>query len=289
MNSPIGIGVRAKGIALALGKVFGRFSPLPPQPSKLTPRIGVALGGGFARGVAHIGVLRVLERNNIPIHCIAGVSAGSIIAAAYASGTPLDELERLARSMRFKDVAGWSLNFLGLASSDRMEIFLDRALRARRFEELKMRLAIVATDLRNGEAVVFKDHGDVKHPVRASCSYPGLFQPVRHNGHFLVDGAVSMDLPALPLKEMGATHTIAITLPTPVIVDDPTNMLAVINRSFQILQKRTEYEWRQHSDLIIAPDVGAVAWDGFDKADEMIAAGEKAAEDALPKIKLWLG
>ena len=278
-----------KSIALALGAMFGHLKPPPPPPEKLVPRIGVALGGGFARGIAHIGVLRVLERNHIPIHCIAGVSAGSIIAAAYASGTSLDDLERLARSMRFKDVAAWSLNFLGLATSSRMETFLDRALKVRQFEELKLRLAIIATDLRNGQAVVFKDHGDVKHPVRASCSYPGLFQPVRHNGHFLIDGAVSMDLPAEPLKGMGATHVIAVSLPTPVEVDDPTNMLAVINRSFQILQKRTEYEWRQHSDLIIAPDVGAVAWDGFDKADAMIAAGEKAAEDALPKIILWLG
>ena len=277
-----------KSIALALGAMFGHLKPPPPPPEKLVPRIGVALGGGFARGIAHIGVLRVLERNHIPIHCIAGVSAGSIIAAAYASGTSLDDLERLARSMRFKDVAAWSLNFLGLATSSRMETFLDRALKVRRFEELKLRLAIIATDLRNGQAVVFKDHGDVKHPVRASCSYPGLFQPVRHNGHFLIDGAVSMDLPAEPLKGMGATHIIAVSLPTPVEVDDPTNMLAVINRSFQILQKRTEYEWRQHSDLILSPDVAGVAWDGFDKADEMIAAGVTAAEAALPKIKAWL-
>ena len=289
MSQSSGLRVHMKGIAAAFGAAIERFNPSPSTTPELVPRIGVAFGGGFARGIAHIGVLRVLERNNIPIHCLAGVSVGSIIAAAYASGTPLDDLERLARSMRFKDVAEWSLNFLGLASSDRMETFLDRALRVRRFEELKIRLAIVATDLRNGEAVVFKDRGDIKHPVRASCSYPGLFQPVRHNGHFLIDGAVSMDLPALPLKEMGATRTIAVTLPTPVEVEDPTNMLAVINRSFQILQKRTEYEWRQHSDLILAPDVAGVAWDGFDKANQMIAAGEKVAEAALPTIKGWLG
>ncbi len=287
MPSASGFRQTLKGLAAAAGAVFGSAKP-SDAPTKKEVRIGIALGGGFARGAAHIGVLRVLERNKIPIHCIAGVSAGAIVASAYASGSTLDETERLARAMRFKDVAGWSINILGLANSDRMDKFLDRALRVHRFEEMPIRLAIVASDLGNGRPIIFRDTGDVKNPIRASCSYPGLFQPVRLNGRLLVDGAITMDLPAEPLHSMGATHVIAVSLPTPLEVTDPGNLLGVVNRCFQILQRRTEEEWRKYSTLVLEPDVAKVSWDGFEQASEMIAAGEAAAEAALPVIKSWM-
>lgn len=250
-------------------------------------RIGLALGGGFARGVTHVGVLRVLEKHKIPIHCISGVSAGAIVASAYASGTSLAEIERLSRSMRFKDVAGWTISMLGLARSERMDKFLDRALSVKKFEEMPIRLAVVATDVRSGAATVFRDFGDVKEPVRASCCYPGLFQPVRYKGRLLVDGAIAMDLPAEPLLSLGATHVISVSLPTPLEVDDPANLLAVVNRCFQILQRRTEYEWRKHSALVLEPEVSKVGWDDFEKAGDMIAAGEAATEAAMPQILSW--
>ena len=190
--------------------------------------------------------------------------------------------------MRFKDVAGWSINVLGLANSGRMEKFLDRALRVHRFEQMPIRLAIVATDLGNGRPVIFRDSGEVKNPIRASCSYPGLFQPVRLNGRWLVDGAIAMDLPAEPLHSLGATHVIAVSLPTPLEVVDPGNLLGVVNRCLQILQRRTENEWRKHSTVVLEPDVASVGWDSFEKAAEMLAAGEAAAEAALPVIRSWM-
>ena len=276
-----------RGLAAAAGALFGGRGKTP-ELEKVPVRIGLALGGGFARGVTHIGVLRVLEKNKIPIHCISGVSAGSIVAAAYASGAPLDEIERLSRSMRFKDVAGWTISVLGLAKSERMDAFLERALKVKRFEEMPMRLAVVATDVRSGAAVVFRDKGDVKDPIRASCCYPGLFQPVRLNGRLLVDGAIAMDLPAEPLLSMGATHVISVSLPTPLEVDDPPNLLAVVNRCFQILSSRVENEWRRHSDLVIVPEVGTSSWDSFDNVPRLIASGERAVEKALPEITSWL-
>jgi NTE family protein len=256
----------------------------PPGP----PRIGVALGGGFARGIAHIGVLRVFEQNNIPIHAIAGISSGSMVAAAFAGGCNSHDIELIARAMRFRDVARWTISRLGLAGSDRMVTFLKRLLKEDHFENMKTPLAIVATDIGTGEPIVFRDKGDVVLPIRASCSYPGLFLPIQYAGHCLVDGVVSMEVPARPLREMGATRVISVHLPTPVGCPNPNSMFSVVNRCFQVLSERLEPEWRKHSDLVITPEVGNLAWDSFENASKMVELGEKAAEAALPSIKRWL-
>ncbi len=252
------------------------------------PVIGVALGGGFARGIAHLGVLRVLEKNKIPVQLIAGVSAGALVAAAYASGRTIEEIAGAARGMRFKDVARWCVNPLGLAASERMAEFLGRLLKVRRFEEMKIPLAVVATDLNTAQPVVFRDQGDVVLPIRASCSYPGLFQPVRYHKHALVDGAMTMEVPAPALRRMGATHVIGVCLPMLGGQFDPRNMLQVINRCFQIMQSRTERSWRLASNLVIEPDVLGMAWDCFDSAERLIEAGERAAQAALPRLLGWL-
>ncbi|HUJ21861.1 MAG TPA: patatin-like phospholipase family protein [Bryobacteraceae bacterium] len=286
--------LRDGGLAARLRTVLRKWSsartpvsailPAPLNP----PKIGLALGGGFARGVAHVGVLNVLRRENIPVHCVAGVSAGAIVAAAYASGTALDVIGKIGCGMRFNHVARWSFCRLGLAGSERMTEFLKRLLKKLRFEEMETPLGVVATDLRTGESVPFLDHGDVILPIRASCSYPGLFQPIRHEERMLVDGAMSMEVPALVARKMGATHVISVGLPMqgPAVV--PENMLQVVNRCFQILQSRAEETWRRHSDVVITPDVQSVRWDGFESGQEMITAGEMAAEAALPQIRKWL-
>lgn len=249
-----------------------------------SPRIGLALGGGFARGMAHVGVMRVLERNNIPIHAIAGVSAGSIAAALYASGRTPDEIELIARTMRFKDVARWTISLLGFTRSERMEAFLARSLKTRKFEEMRMPLAVVASDLVTGKPVVFRGHGDVVMPIRASCSYPGLFLPIRHEGKCLVDGMISMEVPARPLRDMGCTHVISVAIPDSATCVDPRNVFSVITRSFQVLNGRTEKEWRRYSNVVISPDVRSLSWDSFEQCAKLVEAGERAAEEALPKI-----
>ncbi len=257
----------------------------PVQPG---PVIGLALGGGFARGIAHLGVLRVLERHNIPIHRIAGVSAGALVAAAYASGTPVPEIIRIAAAMKFRNVARFRFSLLGLAGSDHMPKFLTRLLKVYQFEEMRIPLAVVATDLNANRPVIFRDHGNVFLPIRASCSYPGLFQPVRYRDHYLVDGAMTMEVPALALREMGATHVIAVCLPVNGDSFDPRNMLHVINRCFQIMQRSAEWGWRKQSNVVIEPDVAGMSWDGFENAQKLIENGEKAAEAALPRILSWL-
>lgn len=260
------------------------FAEAVPAPM----RLGLALGGGFARGLAHIGVLKAFEQHGIPVHCIAGVSAGAIVAAAYASGAAPDEIAEAGSAMRFTDVARWTLGRMGIAGSERMERFLRKLLKCYTFEQMRIPLGVVATDVVTGEAMIFRDRGDVVLPIRASCSYPGLFHPVRCGDRLLVDGAISIEVPALLVRLLGATHVISLHLPMQGAAATPTNMFHVINRCFQILHSRTEITWRQHSDLVIEPDVRGMEWDSFESAAQLITAGEEAAVLALPRIQAWL-
>lgn len=266
--------------------------PLPatvkPPQTPPPPRIGLALGGGFARGIAHAGVLRVLQQNQIPIECIAGVSAGAIVAAAYASGTEPEEIARAGCAMKFADVARWSIGRMGFAGSDRMASFLKRLLKAYRFEDMRVPLGVLATDLTTGEAVSFCGAGDVILPIRASCSYPGLFHPVRHDGRLLVDGAMSTEIPADTCRKLGATHVISVQLPMQGPTAPPGNVFEVVNRCFQIMQTRMEENWRRCSDVVIEPDVRAMQWDAFGCGEKLIEAGENAALAALPAIRAWI-
>jgi len=253
------------------------------------PRIGLALGGGFARGISHVGVLRVLERENIPLHCITGVSAGAIIAAAYASGATTDEISAIGSAMRFSDVARWSISKLGFAGSERMIAFLRKLLKKSRFEDMRIPLGVIATDLRAGRPAAFRDHGDVTPAIRASCSYPGLFQPFEIDGRMYVDGSITIEVPAQLARAMGASHVIGVCIPNQDEAFRPTNMFQVVSRAFQILMSQNEEVWRKHSDVVLTPDVGAIPWDGFDNAMRMVEAGERAAEQALPQIREWIG
>src|SRR3954452_24401426 len=269
---------------------FRRSLPRPavePQQFTEPPKIGLALGGGFARGIAHAGVLAAFERHGIPIHCITGVSAGSIVAAAYASGATPDEIARAGCAMRFGDVARWSLCRMGFVVSERMKRFLERLLKTYRFEDMRIPLGVIATDLSAEQCVRSRERGDVVLPIRASCSYPGLFQPVPYNGRLLVDGAISMEIPAALARHLGATHVISVHLPVQAAEKTPTNVFQVVNRCFQIMQSRTEESWRRESDLIVTPDVSGVDWDGFGCGPAMVKAGEEAAEKAAGVVRGW--
>jgi NTE family protein len=276
-----------RGAVMAAGSWWGearkwiRTGTVSPRRNV---RLGLALGGGFARGIAHIGVLRVFEQENIPIDFIAGVSAGAIVAAAFASGASSHEIEVVARAMRFKHVARWKIGWDGFMGSDPMPQLLRRLLKCFEFEQMRIPLAIVASDLNAGAPAVFRDKGDVILPIRASCSYPGLFQPVRYMNHCLVDGMISMDVPAAPLRRMGATHVVSVSLPTPTEAVDPQNVLSVVTRCLQVMNARTESQWRRHSNIVISPDVSDVGWNSFESAGHLIQAGERAARAMLPQI-----
>jgi len=259
-----------------------------PTPWEHPVRIGLALGGGFARGIAHAGVLKVLEQHRIPIYCITGVSAGSIVAAAYASGATPEEIALAGCSMRFGDVGRFSFGRLGLVGSQCMNRFLERLLKTCRFEEMRIPLGVLATDLASGEPVTFAGSGSVFEPIRASCAYPGLFQPVRHEGKLLVDGVMSgPGIAAAMARQLGATHVISVPLPAAAPGALPGNMFEVVSRCFQILQIRLENSRRSESDLEIVPDVRGVDWNAFSLGPGLVKAGESAAMACLPTIQEW--
>lgn len=251
------------------------------------PKVGLALGGGFARGIAHVGVLKALQEHEIPVDFIAGTSVGALIATAYASGTSVDEMARQGTATRFSDFGRWTISRMGMASNERLQDFLHRFTAARHFNELKTPLCIVATDLISGESVHFTE-GDLGPPLRASCAYPGLFLPVEYRSHFLVDGFLTESVPAFAVRKMGAELVIAVHLEPGLLSTKPRNTIEVISRSFSIIQTTAIQPWREQVDILLQPNVHHVLWDEFVKTPQLVAAGEEAARAALPKIKQLL-
>ena len=263
--------------------------PLQPVTTpKKRPTLGIALGGGFARGLAHVGVLKVLEEENIKIDYMAGTSVGSVIGAAYCSGISAKELEEIAGLVRFKDFARWTLSRYGFCTNDRMEHFLTRVVRCKNFEELKIPLAVAATDFENGDPVVFRE-GCILDPVRASCAYPGMFLPVKLNGRMLVDGMLGYAVPTTPLRQMGADRVIGVYLSAHwVNMKGPRHLFDVIGQCFSIAQAAMSESWKRDADLVIEPNVDGFAYDDFARAPELIKAGEIAMRSILPQVKAWL-
>lgn len=261
---------------------------IAPTELPAAPKIGIALGGGFARGLAHIGVLKVFEEAQIPISFIAGTSVGSVIGAGYASGISARELSEIAGLVRFKDFSRWTFSRFGLFSNDKMAIFLHKILRCKTFEELKIPLAIAATDIITGEPAIFTS-GNLVDPVRASCAYPGMFLPVNINGRLLVDGLLAHAVPAVPLRQMGAEKVIAVHLSAHwVKKHGPRHVFDIIGQCFSIAQDRMCGPWKSVSDVILEPAIGDFSYDDFVRAPELIRAGEEAARAALPAILAWL-
>jgi len=252
------------------------------------PGIGVALGGGFSRGFAHLGVLQVLEQNHIPISHIAGTSVGSILGAAYASGAPLAKILATCRDIRFRDIARWRVSRLGLASNHRLSDLMDRVFAARTFEQLRIPMAVVATDLATFDPVVFTQ-GPLADAIRASCAFPGLFEPVEIGTRCLADGGLVAQVPTVAARQIGADRVLGVS----VGIQDgrrgaPKNIFQVVARAVCAAQKHQLESWERHADLVLRPDVQHLAWDDFERASDAIEAGALAATRALPRIKKLL-
>ncbi len=259
-----------------------------PAQAAGRPRIGLALGGGFARGLAHIGVLKVFEAEQIPIDFLAGTSVGSVIAASYASGVSAKELGEIASLVRFKDFSRWTISRFGIFNNDKMADFLHRILRCQTFEELRIPLAVATTDIITGEPAVFTQ-GDLVAPVRASCAYPGMFLPVNINGRLLVDGFLAHAVPAAPLREMGAERVVSVYLSARwVKPHGPRHVFDIIGQCFSIAQDKMCGLWESVSDVVVEPDIGDFGYDDFARAPELVQAGEIAARSVLPMIREWL-
>jgi NTE family protein len=265
---------------------FRAFAHSVQEEPKERPRVGLALAGGFARGIAHIGVLRVLREAGIPIDCVAGTSVGALIGAGYCAGSSLENMEKVGAVTSFADFGRWTPSWLGLATNQRMEKYLTRFASAKTFEQLHTPLAIATTDINAGVSVYYS-HGPLVPVIRASCAYPGLFLPIQHDGRTLVDGFLTAPVPVEGALLLGADIVIAVFLESGT-VEQPRTFTDILSRAFNILQRHSDLAWRTQADIIIEPDVKPFAWDDFSKTPDMIAAGEAAALAALPQIRAAL-
>ena len=250
--------------------------------------MGIALGGGFARGISHIGVLKVLEEENIPVDYVAGTSVGAVICAGYCSGMTAAELKDAAVSVRLRDFGRLTLSRYGFYNSDRMVRLFARVFKCHTFEDLKIPLAIVATEFCTGEAVIFTK-GRLADPIRASCAYPGMFLPVEIDGRSYIDGMLAYGVPTTPLRKMGAERVIGSYLSAHLSnVRPPRHIFEVIGQCFSIAQSKLSDSWLRDADLVIEPDVAGFSYDCFERTPELIAAGEAAMRAKLPELRALL-
>src|SRR5579863_5628768 len=262
---------------------FREFATGKGETRSPRPKVGLALAGGFARGIAHIGVLRAFRDAGVPIDCVAGTSVGALIGAGFCAGVPLEKMEEIGAATNFADFGRWTPSWLGLATNQRMEKYLARMTDATTFEELKIPLTISATDI-NAGVTIYYSSGKIAPPLRASCAYPGLFVPIQHDGRTLVDGFLTAPVPVEGALLLGADVVIAVYLEAGNI-GQPRTFTDVLSRSFNIIQRHADIAWRAQADVIIEPDVTPFVWDDFTKTPEMVAAGAAAATAALPQIR----
>lgn len=252
------------------------------------PSIGLALSGGAARGLAHVGVLRALSEHNIPIDFLAGTSAGALVAGTYASGMTIDEIESIARSLRWRDVGRMTMSRMGVQSNERLEQYLRSRLPVTRFEEFPIPFAAVATDLKSGRGVILQGEGDVPFSIRASCAIPGWYVPVTdEHGRQLVDGGLVANIPSDVARSMGADVVIAVDVNAEgaTFLGPSLSIISVVLQSMMLVQRTASLYQSAVADLVIKPKIGHIRWDEMRRADELISAGYEAGNESIPEIQ----
>ena len=245
---------------------------------------GLALGGGAARGVAHIGVLKVLEETGLRPQFITGTSAGSIVGALYAGGYSWDEIADVTRALDWSDFVQPVFPRMGMVRADRLEERLTHLLADRTIEELDIPFKAMTVDLECGELFIM-DSGPVAHAVRASCSIPGIFEPVEHEGRLLVDGGVLNDVPTDVCREMGADVVLGVDLGADMDRErTPENIFAVLMASFAIMSRRCRETPPDGNTIIIQPDLAGFNYHNLKRTDEMIQRGEQAARSVIAQV-----
>ncbi len=247
-------------------------------------KIGLALGGGAARGLAHIGVLKVIEEEGIKIDFVAGTSVGSLIGALFCAGFRWKEINELSGKTAWKDLVEPMLPGKGLLRLEKLENKLNKLVEGRNLEELDIPLSVVTADITTGEEIILKE-GPAARAVRASSSIPGIFEPVMWEDRLLVDGGLVNNVPASVVREMGAELVIAVDLNADRIKNEPPrNIFDVIVYSFLILMTNFTQHAVKKADYVIRPDLKGYSYYDLKKRNELINLGEQAARDVLARI-----
>ena len=257
----------------------------PAPPRKLV--VGLALGGGAAKGFAHIGVIKMLEASGIHPEVVAGTSAGSVVGALYASGMDAFAMQQAALALDEASIRDVRLFGGGLVQGQKLQDYVDSLVHQRPIERLKLPFAAVATDLASGQRTVFV-RGDTGQAVRASCSIPGVFEPAVIGGHQYVDGGVVSPVPVDATRQLGADFVIAVDISSRTDGSLPTDMLGIVGRSVVIMGQRLGAQELARADVVIHPQVDAIGATAFEQKDRAIMEGEKAALAALPLIRARL-
>jgi NTE family protein len=258
------------------------------QNDKKRPVIGLALGGGMARGCAHVGVLREFEKNQIPIDLIAGVSVGSLIGGAYAAGLTPDQIGELALKISWNDLGRVTISKLGFYNNERTEDYVRRHFPVTEFEKTRIPFGAVATDLQTGKMVIFTE-GSLPLAIRASCAMPVFYTPVTVNGRMMVDGGLVGHLPASVARLMGADVVIAIDVNSQHLpIPQPTHMFTVMSQALAVMGRSAVQYLYADADVVVRPQIEHVRPDDLSKAAEMITAGEEAARRLIPKLRRML-
>lgn len=286
----LGAVVALAGCATSRGGPAATAARTPPAAATLPPeatpraRVGLALGGGAARGFAHVGVIRALEQAGIVPDVITGTSAGAVVGSLYAAGYTSADLLRIAGQLEQSSVRDLTLPDRGFIRGERLQAFVNRAVQDRPIERLRIRFAAVATDLATGEAVTFRS-GDTGLAVRASSAVPGVFQPVTIAGRTLVDGGLTHPVPVAAARALGADVVIAVDISRPPEAGRFADSIDVILQTFSIMGRAIAAQALREADVVIRPPIGAVGPADFDSRQYAIGEGERATRALLPEIR----
>jgi NTE family protein len=275
-------------IIIAMGMLASCASVPPPLVEMPKPKIALVLGGGAARGFAHVGVIRALEQEKIPIDMIVGTSVGSLIGAIYASDMNSFELEWTAFALEKESLFDYGImnafTGMGMAKGDKLEEFVRTKIPVPNIENLKLPFAAVATDLNRGTRVVL-DRGSVAKAVHASSAIPGVFNPVEHQGRLLVDGGVMDNIPIAVAREKGADIVIAVDISENVANFNMTNLVDVMLQAVNIMFSENVGYKKKEADVLISPQVGSVAMLDFTQKKRCMQAGIEATQKAMPELR----
>ncbi len=254
------------------------------QPPPKTAKIALVLGAGAARGFAHIGVLKVLEANKIPVHMIIGTSAGSFVGSLYAYGFNAFELQKLSFGIQQDDIVDLTFPDNGFIKGEKLAEYVNYMLRNTPMEKLRIPFYAVATDIQSGRETVFGS-GNTGTAVRASCSIPGIFRPVSIGGRLYVDGGVVSPVAVEAARRLGADIVIAVDISGDTDAPPPASTVETILQAISIMYSKLSAIQLVKANVVIRPKVGYIGGADFSKRHEAVLEGEKAAIEALPRIK----
>ena len=254
------------------------------QPQQKPAKIALVLGAGASRGFAHIGVLKVLEANKIPVHMVIGTSAGSFVGSLYAYGYSSFQLQKMAHSLDKNEIIDLTITGNGFVKGERLEEYVNVMVKNTPLEKMRIPFYVVAANIQNGQEVVFSK-GNTGTAVRASCSIPGIFRPVKIDGRMYVDGGVVSPIAVDAARRLGADIVIAVDISADIDARQPDGTAETILQAIGIMQSKIAAIQLVKADVIIRPRVGRIGAADFEKRLDAMIEGEKAALEALPAIQ----